>query len=344
MNPNIISIFLFLILFSACNTTKSLNFPSFVQEEKVLKIDYSNLDNWAAHPAKEDMADLQPEKTELADQSNLPVDVFFIHPTTYWNDKDYDQWNAPIDLQKLNDKTDKTSIKYQASIFNKVGKVYAPRYRQAHLEAYLTKDSISSKLAFQKAYKDVEAAFEYYIENENNGRPFIIASHSQGTTHAGKLMKKFLDNKPLQAQFVAAYVVGMPAPPKFFETIPPCETPEQTNCFCSWRTFEKGHYPKKEDRKHSNSVNTNPLTWKNDQSFASRKLNKGSILRNFNKIVPNLVDAQADNGVLWVNKPKFPGSFFFRTKNYHIIDFNLFYFNIQENANLRVEAFLKGKN
>ena len=70
--------------------------------------------------------------------------------------------------------------------------------------------------AFATAYADIKAAFEYYLKNYNHGRPIIIASHSQGSTHALHLLKDYFENKPLQKQLVAAYIVGMTIPTEFF--------------------------------------------------------------------------------------------------------------------------------
>ena len=52
----------------------------------------------------------------------------------------------------------------------------------------------------------MRAAFIYYLKNHNHGRPIIIASHSQGTWHAGRLLKEFFEGKPLQT--VTAYVTN----------------------------------------------------------------------------------------------------------------------------------------
>ncbi len=340
------SIFIFVIIMSSCAKTAHLrNIPTskFAYSDSTKKVDYSNLNNWAAHPNKEDTADLVPNEATLADQSNLPIDVFFIHPTTYWNDKEFTDWNAPINSEKLNKKTDETTIKYQASIFNKVGRVFAPRYRQAHVHVYFTKDTVSKKQALNFAYKDVEDAFEYYLKNYNNGRPFIIASHSQGTDHAGPLMKKFIDGKPLQKQMIAAYVVGLPVPVNYFEHIKPCDNAEETECMVSWRTFKKGSTPQARWNVDYQALNTNPLSWEIDGKFADKSLNKGGIMKNFNKKLPNLVDAQAYDNFLWTSKPKFPFSFLLRENNYHIIDFNLFYYNIQENAQLRTKKYFENQ-
>ena len=60
------------------------------------------------------------------------------------------------------------------------------------------KDTSKAGKAFDFAYEDIKKSFEYYLQHYNNGRPIIIASHSQGTTHALRLLKEFFENKPLQ--------------------------------------------------------------------------------------------------------------------------------------------------
>ena len=85
----------------------------------------------------------------------------------------------------------------------------------------------------------------------------------------------------------------------------------------------------------------NPLTWTMDSLMAPSELNKGGILRNFNKVIPGLVHAQIHGNILWVNKPRFFGSVFLKMKNYHIADYNLFYENIRENVGTRIRAFLE---
>ena len=59
--------------------------------------------------------------------------------------KGHKLWNGPIDDGALNLRTDDGTILYQASIFNGAGQIYAPRYRQAHLHAYFTKDKATAK-------------------------------------------------------------------------------------------------------------------------------------------------------------------------------------------------------
>lgn len=305
--------------------------------------DYANSAHWAALPEKRDSADRTPAPHLDDLQNQALVDVFFLHPTTYTGKRGEKLWNAPIDHIPLNKKTDAGSILNQASIFNGAGRVYAPRYRQAHLNAYYTKDKASARQAFALAYQDVKAAFEYYLENYNDGRPIIIAAHSQGTTHAKQILQEYFDGKALQEQLVVAYLVGMPIAKDDFPNIKVCESPEEFTCFCTWRTWQKKHTPKKH-QSNNNIVVTNPLIWTTETSYAAKDLNEGAVLRKFERsYYPKLADAQVHNGLLWVTKPRFPGSFFVWFKNYHIADFNLYYTNVRINAQERTAAYLKKK-
>lgn len=305
--------------------------------------DYSQLSAWAAHPQKEDPSDSIPAvlaKAEKTFAAKDQIDVFFLHPTTYTLEKGNTQWNGPIDDVALNEKTDEGSILYQASIFNAVGQVYAPRYRQAHLESYFTDAKTDAKEAFELAYIDVKAAFEYYLEYHNNGRPFIIASHSQGTTHAKQLIKEKIDGKALQKQLIAAYIVGIPVEKDYFSQIQECQDSTDVQCFMSWRSYKKGKYPKWH-KKDNNIVATNPLTWTTSTEYIPKSENLGGILLDFEEILPNLAGAQVHNGLLWLKKPKFKWSFLYWTPNYHAGDFNLYYLNVRQNTITRANAFLK---
>lgn len=302
--------------------------------------DYSNLNYWAAHPWKWDPSDSIPKPYKVNFSKDSLADVFFIHPTTLTDNNDK-RWNAPIDDSVINSNTDYSAILYQASIFNEKCRVFAPRYRQAHLKSFYTKDFSKANAAFDTAYADIKKSFEYYLAHFNNGRPIIIASHSQGTVHAARLLKEFFENKPLQSKLICAYIIGMPVKENYFNKLPACSEPSSTGCYVSWRTFKKGYtdtaYIAKETFR---CYVTNPLTWKYDDTYAPRSLNTGGVLKNFNKLKRKVVDAQVNNNILWVSKPKFFGNIFLTTKNYHIGDYNLFYDNIRNNVNLRINTYL----
>lgn len=308
------------------------------------QINYANIGNWASHPHKKDVGDSVPKPLFNTIAADSTVDIFFIHPTTYTNVEQQFGFNGNIDDESLNNKTDFSTILYQASIFNAAGRLFAPRYRQAHYSCYFPKnlqDSINAKAAFDTAYNDIKTAFVYYLNNVNGGRPIVIASHSQGTTHAKRLLKEFFDGKTLQNKLVVAYLVGMPVAYNWFTNIPDCKKPYQTGCVCSWRTYKEDYTSSFIDAEKDSAIVTNPLTWDAEKPYASIKENKGSILKKFNKVLPQITNAQVVKGILWAKKPKFFGNIFLVSKNYHIADYNFFYVSIRENVTLRIKAFWK---
>ncbi len=303
--------------------------------------DYSNLQNWAAHPYKHNLADSVPKPLRKNYRPDSTVDIFFIHPTSYLDQTLPFGWNAPLDNEGINNTTDNGSIFKQASIFNEAGRIFAPRYRQANYFAYLTKDTLQALAAFDKAYADIRAGFQFYLQHYNNGRPIVIASHSQGSTHAKRLLKEFFDGQPLQSRLVVAYVVGMPVEPDYFSSLPSCGKPGQTGCICSWRTFKEGYVSDYVQHEKFKAIVTNPLTWDADKPEASRQLNNGAVLLKFNKVINHAAAATIHEGVLWTPKPHFFGNIFFTTTNYHIADYNLYYVSIRENVANRIRQFLQ---
>lgn len=313
-------------------------------EKRPVEPDYSKLNYWIAHPELEDRADLVPgrEKTRSS-QENHPVDVFFIYPTIYAKKQKADHpWFADVNDAKLNKSIASSTIKYQASVFNESGKIYAPLYRQAHIDVYYT-DLELRRQALAIAYADVKKAFQYYLDHYSNGRPLIIASHSQGTDHAVTLLKEYFEeDEEMQERLVAAYIVGMPVKRETFKNINPCGAPDQTGCWLSWNTYKKGYYPPHHDYWYSDAFNINPLSWTDNADYMGNEKNHGGILKNFRKIRPGLSDAQTVDGMLWINKPRFFGNFLVNWNRYHVVDYNLFYTNIKENVKLRVETFFEG--
>ena len=333
---------LFLFSCSSKYTPNILTFP-FSQRLAPAAPDYNNPRNWAAHPDCKDNADKVPDcKGCEDDQLSAEADVFFVHPTLYLDTTVTSrQWNADLSDEGINEKVDRTTILYQASVFNGAGRIYAPRYRQAHLAAYYTKEKKDGEQALELAYSDVKRSFQYYLDHWNNGRPIIIAAHSQGSTHAVHLLQDFFDGKQLMNQLVAAYLVGMAVYDTQFTALKICNDSTDTGCFVTWRTFAQNYFPEGYVIPEHDAVCTNPLTWKNDSAYAPCELCKGGILKNFDRVIPDFSDAQVKDGVLRINKPHFFFSLLFNYKNYHIVDYNLFYMNIRENAQLRVKKFLE---
>ncbi|MES2430233.1 MAG: DUF3089 domain-containing protein [Bacteroidota bacterium] len=336
----IIIVYSLTLVFTSCSKKNYTNLPAYKFVSSDGKPDYNNLSYWAAHPWKWDPSDSISKSLAKNYFQDSTVDVFFLHPTTLISNGDQ-RLNATIDDAALNAKTDYSAILYQASVFNENCRVFAPRYRQAHYRAFFMNDSLSAN-AFDLAYADVKNAFQLYLKNWNNGRPIIIAAHSQGTVHAARLIKEFFEGSNLKNKLVCTYLIGMPIKENYFTEMPVCTDSSSTGCYVSWRTFKNGyiepHYIANEKFK---CIVVNPLTWSTDNCIAGRCLNTGGILKNFNKLKPGVVNATIHNNILWASKPKFFGNIFLRNKNYHIGDINLFYNNIRQNVRTRINAFWK---
>jgi hypothetical protein len=76
----------------------------------------------------------------------------------------------------------------QASAFNGIGAIWAPRYRQATIGAFLTsRDDAVRALDF--AYRDVARAFDAFVSQVPAGQPIVLAGHSQGSLHLTRLLQ-----------------------------------------------------------------------------------------------------------------------------------------------------------
>lgn len=305
--------------------------------------DYTNEKNWAALPTKKDKADKVPKKGAFTNnQDSALADVFFLHYTTHYFPIGYVYGNAKLKNGFVNALTDDLSIKYQASLFNGSCKVYAPRYRQASIYSFIKKETKGLK-PLTLAYEDVKNAFEYYLKNHNNDRPFIIASHSQGSYHAYRLIKEYIDNNPeLRERFVCAYIVGW-AYEQPYENIVPCDSASQTECINNWQTTRwntkrRNYFPNKMIFRPSISC-VNPLTWKRDTVYASREENLGGLPLFMRKTHPKVCDAQIHDNLLWIHRPRKLGYISWML-HYHFFDYNLFYTNVRENVQLRIKSHL----
>lgn len=303
---------------------------------------YALLDSWAAHPNKADASDSIPAFAK-GEKRDTVVDVFFVHPTSYLKNLATNQWNAGVENEKINAITDKGAILFQASVFNQHARVYAPRYRQAHIKSFFLPNNPASPKAIELAYTDVRASFMYYLEHYNHGRPFIIAAHSQGTLHAIRLIKELIDGEDLQDRMVCAYLVGWAVGKVEFEDIKPCTTATQTGGFVSWRSFKTDEVPKYVKDEQGRAFCINPLTWTVDFQTTDPKAHKGALGKSLDIVYKNSLEltVKKEYGILWVNPLNDLKKQIAKVDNYHFIDYNLFYLDIRENVDRRIKAFLK---
>jgi len=267
------------------------------------------------------------------------ADVFYIYPTLFTNKRDA-RWNADITEASTQAQVIQKAVANQASAWVKAANLYVPFYRQAHYRIFVEPYASQGQQAGVLAYQDVKRAFAVYLKNYNNSKPIIIAAHSQGALHAKKLLKEFFDGKPLQEKLIAAYLVGIRIKETEFANIPVLETPQGTGGFVSWNTYKKNHLPKLYEKWYKGGVVTNPITWNNNP--IGLEAEHQGVLAMDKKIYPKSLTIEKIDGMLWSSLPKIKKRFLLSfIKNYHFADINLFWKDIQENAVLRTQNWLK---
>ena len=294
--------------------------------------DYSNNEHWLILP-EDNKNILEPYITDSSLISY--ADVFYIYPTVF-TDKKNKNWNESIDDEEQQNNALRVT-RLQSSAWAESGRMFAPNYTQAHIRSYTELESGGRK-ALLKAYNDVKQAFTYYMEHYNNGRPIIIAGHSQGSTHGMLLLKDCFDGKKLQEQLVCAYLPGIGIQENEFESIPFLKSEIQTGGFVSWNTFKRRYKTKKFKNWYEGKATINPVTW-DEQKYAERKLHQGFLFWD-DKMYTQSFHTHLENGAVWISLPKVPfRSMAWTLDDYHIGDVNLFWKDIQINAKNRVLAY-----
>ena len=320
-----------LLLLNSCKTT--YNTRSFAATAVPLAPDYSNQKYWAVLPGQypEDLKEITGDYVEKS------ADVFFVYPTLLTDKKD-PLWNADINREDLRKDVITQSVKFQASAFAKAGNLYVPFYRQSHYKIYVPPYNAQEEDSRMIAYQDVKAAFQYYLAQYNQGRPIIIASHSQGSIMCGMLLKEFFDGTPLQKQLVAAYIPGVKIQDKEFEQLKKMETPLATGGYLSWNTYKRKNYPSTYEKWYKGATTTNPVSWDNTPTTTFEQ--HLGVLNADGEIYPNALKLQVVDGLIWSSVPKIPKRFFLSfIKNYHFADINLFWKDIEKNAVDRVNEW-----
>jgi hypothetical protein len=309
---------------------------------------YAKAGAWALAPAK--------------GAETATADVFFIHPTTY---NGGEEWNGPIDHPRSRRLLEQVMLPNYAGPFARVGRVLAPRYRQASLYAMRTGRE-DSREARRFAYDDVRRAFRFYLAQQNGGRPFIIAGVEQGGSIAERLLREEVSPDPaVLRRLAAAYLIESPTPADLYQPGRPltaCTARAQARCVVAYVSAPMG------DERLARHIRQRALVWdplgqlqplggrallcvnpmlgaKSD-AMAPERLNLGAVNASDLEwgvrpaFMPRQVSSQCRQGVLersrprsvvlkpargWADRLKAPG-------------FNLFYADLEADALARLKA------
>ena len=282
--------------------------------------------------------------------------VFFIHPTSYLS---RDNWNAPMGetADAEADRIARVYVRGMASPFNAASQIWAPRYRQATMGAFLT-DKPEAQEAIEAAYADVREAYRFFLGSLDEDTPIVLAGHSQGSLHLLRLLREEVMPSPVADRLVAAYAVGWPVSVEHdlpAMNIPACATASQTRCLISWSSFAEPADPSDvietyaastgfdgQPRGTSQILCTNPITG-TFGGVADAGANLGTLVPDDSiengELVPAAVPARCNaRGLLMIGDPPKMGSYVLPGNNYHVYDYPLFWANTQADVVRRVKA------
>lgn len=318
--------------------------------------DYASAGSWLSRPDLPDDPSRWLPPGETRSSVRRDVAVFYVAPTTYYGKAG---WNAGLDNEESR-KWQRVFGWSEASAFNRVGAVWAPRYRSAALGAFLSNGPDAAK-ALDLAYSDVSRAFDAFLAQIPASRPILIAGHSQGTVHLMRLMQDKVAGTPVAQRIVAAYLVGWPISATADIPalgLPACGDPRQANCILSWQSFAEPAEPRTitdiynasaglngQPRRGTPMLCVNPLTGA-PATAALPAANLGSLVPSGDflgaELRPGAIAARCDpSGLLLIGgPPKGFDSYVMPGNNYHVFDYALFWANIRADAETRAKAYL----
>ena len=333
------------------HTTASSDLASREQSE----VDYSQPQRWLALPSAKDA---------LRD-----VDVFYLYPTEYITGSDGPLMSAIDDPSMLAGA--QKALEEQASVFSTVGNVFAPYYRQAAVAHILKLSSLNDiyRVIGTVPQADATAAFDYYIRHYNNGRPFILASHSQGSTVAALLLQNYMKRHPeVYRRMIAAYAIGWSYTKDFFAKNPHLRFatgPDDTGVVVSYNT-QGPSFSGRNPVVFPGALAINPISWTTGSAAAPAAHNLGSLHLDANgsALIPVRSNAMryADATVTAIDPETSephpasatsvvvctavdPASLctnsVFKLGCYHNYDYAFYYTNLRQNAQNRTRNFFR---
>jgi hypothetical protein len=207
----------------------------------------------------------------------------------------------------------------------------------------------------EMAYRDVAAAFEYYFENRNNGRPIILAGFSQGSQLLLMLLEEYFDDAEYSEKLVAAYCIGWRVTEADLTKYPHlkmAQGEDDIGVIISFNSEAEGVEDSIIVPNGTKTLGINPLNWKTDSTLADKSLNKGACFTKYSGAIkretPALTGAylDAERGTLRVtdiDPSDYSGSLF-PDGVYHLYDYQFFFRNLQENVSVRLDGYLENKN
>ncbi len=296
--------------------------------------DYSKAENWAYF--------------DLGEQKS--ADLFLVCPTVDTKD----EYNMSMNDEEVK-KSFFGALNMERGIYEDCTRMFAPYYRQAALKIYdLSPEDREPYL--ELAYKNVSAAFSWYLENRNNGRPIVLAGFSQGADMCYRILKEYFSDSALQDQLVAVYAIGWPMTEEMIRLNPqikPAAAEDDTGVVVTFECESEELAETFINPIGQKGFSINPLNWVTDSTPADKSLNAGACFTDYSggirQEVTGLCGCYIDpeRGVLKVTDvtpEEFPPILpILPEGSYHLYDYQFFFRNLQQNVDCRINSYLRNK-
>ena len=217
--------------------------------------DYSRASSWLCLPGRSDFCSTPLPTTALNPSGygsvgrsmparDPPIDCFYVYPTV-----STDQ-GLNSDLQA--GREERLAAETQFARFASVCRPFAPIYRQMTLAAVAAAATGGDvRRPAMLAYSDVRSAWRNYLQTKNQGRPFVLIGHSQGSLMLQQLIAREIETNPAVARrmklaIIPGYNVLVPQGKLVggtFKKTPLCSRPGETGCVMSWVSFRERNVP-----------------------------------------------------------------------------------------------------
>ena len=221
-------------------------------------------------PQEPDYSDSIMWITEDSDSTGTGADVFYVVSTWEedWMTPDSivchyaDVWN-PTHRERM-----AIEMNRAASYMAPGNRFFAPFYRHATIDAFLTRNEDTITARTRLAMHDVCEAFDHFQSRRNQNRPLIIAGFSQGGLAVVELLKHISDET--YSQLAAAYVLGYKVTPEDTATchrIRPAQGETDTGVTICYNTVKDIRYI--QPIIAASCFGINPVNWRTDATPAT---------------------------------------------------------------------------
>lgn len=341
--------------------------------------DYATPEAWAAMPGLETKANFTPPGYENR-QETADADVFFLYPTIWihrevWNDplnsaksrEMLEEIILPGQASVFNECCRVFAPLYRQATIG----AYFGELGDANRAFEVAYEDVER--AFETFIADHNEGRPFILAGHSQGSMYAMRLLERIDADP-----ELRDR--LVAAYIPGFSHPMSRFETAYKHLEPCESPDQTGCVISWDTYREGKEPDGADpllywtgdawgpvSLDEERQCTNPVTWRADEKPSERDEHLGAVPRinegespsfwhmlrssepagldvtGLDKPRPGLTSARCEDGILRVSdlsKLDYDATETSRG-NYHLVDYELFYMDIRENARHRTQVWLE---